>query len=83
MTRTGSKFLRVLRTIAWALFFAFAFGLLVGTWLRSELEKPVRYIGARLSVEESAILHVTLRPGDVGQSDARIFMTRQYEKKIG
>ena len=39
MTRRGSRFSRVLRTIAWALLLAFAFGFLIGTWLRSELEK--------------------------------------------
>lgn len=83
MTRRGSRFSRVLRTIAWALLLAFAFGFLIGTWLRSELEKPVRYIGARHRVEESALLRFAMGPGDVGQSESRILVARQYKQKIG
>lgn len=82
MARRGSAFSRVLRTIAWALLFAFAFGFLIGTWLRSELERPVRYIGARLPVEESAILRFASGPGNVDQSYTRILMPRQNEEQI-
>lgn len=37
---------RLLKTIFYALIFAFAIGLLIGTLIRREIEKPVRYIGA-------------------------------------
>jgi len=84
MTRRGSRFSRVLRTVAWALLLAFAFGFLIGTWLRSELEKPVRYIGARfpVPVEEPAILRFAIGPGNVGQSESRILMPRQNEEQV-
>ncbi len=35
---------RLGRTIAVALLIAFLFGLLIGTWLRRELERPIRYV---------------------------------------
>jgi hypothetical protein len=37
----------VLRTVALALFLAFAVGFGIGTWLRCSLERPERLIGAR------------------------------------
>lgn len=41
-----SRLGRLLKTIFYALIFAFALGLLIGTLIRREMEKPVRYIGA-------------------------------------
>jgi hypothetical protein len=38
---------RALRTVLLAIFFAFAIGFGIGTWLRCQMEKPPVYIGAR------------------------------------
>jgi len=47
-TRRGASALtRTLRAIAWALGLAFVIGWLIGSLIRSELERPERYLGAR------------------------------------
>ena len=38
--------LRVLKTIALALFVAFVIGFVIGTLLRRQIEEPVRYLGS-------------------------------------
>jgi hypothetical protein len=70
---------RVLRTIFWALVVAFAVGFLVGTLLRRELEKPVRYIGER-EVRNSV---AATRPRDVGDAQSCILVPRDHEEQIG
>lgn len=40
-----SIFVRILRTIAIAILVAFSVGFLIGTMLRGEVDKPVRYMG--------------------------------------
>jgi len=81
---------RVLRTLFWALFFAFLFGFFVGTVLRREMEQPIRYIGAiesrvreaglELSFESSAS---AARPGNVRHAPSRILVSRDHEEQIG
>ena len=78
-TRTPSKIGRVLRTIFWALFFAFVFGFVVGTFLRRELDKPVRYIGQRSNAPSA----LTGNPRDVGYALTRIFMSGDHEEQVG
>jgi hypothetical protein len=60
--RPASRIGRVLRTIAWALFIAFITGFLIGNWIRSELEEPVRYIGDRDRPALSPALSPVLSP---------------------
>jgi hypothetical protein len=59
--RAGSTFARIARTILWSIVVAFAIGFLIGTLLRRELERPVRYIGDRAS---SADPIATISPPD-------------------
>ena len=47
-----SAFARVLRMIGLALLVAFAVGFLIGTLIRREAEKPVRYMGERPAAEQ-------------------------------
>jgi len=85
--RSSSRVGSILRTIAWALFFAFAFGFLVGTWIRSQLDEPVRYIGDRdrpeLRPALSPALVLTTGPGNVSDAETCIFVACQHEEKIG
>jgi hypothetical protein len=73
-----SKIGRVLRTIFWALFFAFVVGLVVGTLLRRELDRPVRYIGERADAESV----LATNPCDVGDTLARVLMSRHHEEQV-
>ncbi|MFK7896476.1 MAG: hypothetical protein AB8G23_11605 [Myxococcota bacterium] len=41
----GSAIGRILRTVLWAVLIAFSIGFFIGTLLRRELDKPVRFIG--------------------------------------
>lgn len=78
-TRSGTgHFGRILRSVLWAVFFAFVFGLVVGTLLRRELERPVRYIGERSS--RNSIL--TAHPGYIGNPLPRVFMSGHHEEQI-
>lgn len=76
--RTPSRIGPVLRTIAWALFFAFVFGFLLGTWIRSQLDKPVRYIG---DGNRPALL-LASAPGDIRHAQTCIFVACQHEEEI-
>jgi hypothetical protein len=49
-----SFFVRIIRTIAIALFFAFLTGFVIGSFLRREIDKPVRYFGHREVQAESS-----------------------------
>lgn len=79
-------FRRILRTIALAILFAFLFGFVVGTFLRRELDEPVRYMGARPTAESPSPLASVLRPadpGDVRHVLPRILVARDHEEQIG
>jgi hypothetical protein len=69
----------LLRTVFWALLFAFVVGFVIGTILRSRLERPVRYIGAR----PDPISALAAAPGDVRDAIPRIFMPCDHEEQIG
>ena len=85
-SRTGrpSRLGRVLRTVFWALVFAFAFGFVVGTFLRRELDRPVRYIGAIDQTDErcDSGLALSAPPGDIGDALARILVPGDHEEQV-
>ncbi len=87
-SRPVSRIGRVLRTIAWALLFAFVFGLLLGSWIRKQLEEPVRYIGNQELPAHSQVIAIlttglgATAPGDVGHTESCILVTSQYEEKV-
>lgn len=64
--------------VFWALFFAFVFGFVIGTFLRGELDRPVRYIGERSDTGSV----FAANPGDVGNSLPGIFVPRYHEEQI-
>jgi hypothetical protein len=76
--RGRSSLGRVLRTIFWALAFAFVVGLVIGTLLRREVEEPVRYIGARCSADSV----LAIRPGNVRDVFARVLVARDHEEQV-
>jgi len=88
-SQPASRVGRLLRTIAWSLFLAFVFGFLIGTWIRTRLEEPVRYIGGRENPAHPTAVAtlfagtLSTRPGDVGHPETGILMTRQHEEEIG
>ena len=69
---------RILRTVFWALVFAFAVGFLVGTYLRRELDRPVRYIGEQSS--RGSILSAL--PRNVHDPLSRVLMSGDHEEQI-
>ena len=78
-THRRSRLGRVLRTVFWALVFAFLFGFAIGSLLRRELERPVRYIGER-SAADSVL---PANPCDVGDALTRVLMPGHHEEQIG
>jgi hypothetical protein len=78
-TDRRSKLGRVLRTIFWALVFAFLFGFVVGSLLRRELDRPVRYIGERS--DAGSVL--AANPCDVRDTLTRVLMPGHHEEQIG
>jgi hypothetical protein len=86
-SRTGrpSRIGRVLRAVFWALVFAFVFGFVVGTFLRRELDRPVRYIGAVGERDEridSGLALAAARPCDVGDALACILVPGDHEEQV-
>lgn len=76
--RGRSPIARVLRTVAWALFFAFVFGFLIGTWLRNQIEEPLRYLGE----QDRPMSFMAARPGGIDHALALILVTSQDEEKV-
>jgi hypothetical protein len=77
-TDRPSKLGRVLRTVFWALVFAFAIGFVVGTLLRRELDRPLRYIGERSDADSG----LAANPCDVGNPLAGVLVPRDHEEQI-
>ena len=75
---------RLLRTILLTVLIAFAVGLVIGSLLRREMERPTRYIGARfdpaLGPGNSAGAQ---HPGDVRDVLARILVSSHDEEQVG
>jgi hypothetical protein len=83
-TERPSGLRRVLRTVFWALVFAFVFGFVVGTFLRRELDRPVRYIGALGETGErvDSGLALAARPCDIGDALARVLVPGHHEEQV-
>ena len=77
-TDRPSKLGRVLRTVFWALVFAFAIGFVVGTILRRELDRPQRYIGEQSDADSG----LAANPCDVGNPLAGVLVPRDHEEQI-
>lgn len=77
----ASAFGRVLRTVAWAVLIAFAFGFFIGTLLRRELDRPVRYIGENARSEP--LLRAAVDPGHIGHAKPRVLVPRNHEEQVG
>jgi hypothetical protein len=75
----GSLVGRILRTILWALVVAFAIGFVIGTLLRRELEKPVRYVGG-LEVGPSVAARP---PRHVVYARTGVLVARDHEEQVG
>lgn len=78
MKSPASRVGRILRTVFWALVFAFVVGFVVGTLLRRELDRPVRYIGERSGAGSA----LAATPCDVGDAVARILMPGDHEEQV-
>jgi hypothetical protein len=79
-----SIFVRNLRTIFFAIQISFLFGLVIGTFLRMDLDRPIRYMGD--GGAESTAPAISVRatdPGDIGHALSRILVTRHYEEQVG
>ncbi len=73
-----SRIARIIRTLVWAILIAFAVGLVIGTWLRRELEEPERYIGD----QTRSVLLLTIRPGHVGHAQTDVLVACHHEEKV-
>ena len=62
-----------LRIVLLAILLALFVGFVIGTILRSRLERPVYYIGSAIAPH----------PLDIGDSCTPVFDTRHYEEQIG
>lgn len=94
MPESPSRIGRILRTVFWALFIAFVFGFVIGIFLRRELDRPVRYIGARFESgpvlpndrsthsPPNATMISAAAPCDIGDTLPRIFMPCHHEEEV-
>jgi len=80
---------RILRAILWSLLIAFAIGFVIGTLLRRELEKPVRYIGSVDRVERfielggpTRPISLAVRPGNVGDVVSSVLVACEHEEQV-
>ncbi len=80
--RRASRVGALLRTLLLALAIAFLVGLLIGTWLRIQLERPVRYIGAAGSPGPPAGSTVAADPGDVFDAPTRVLVAGHHEEQV-
>lgn len=72
---------RLLRTVLIAILAAFVFGLVVGTILRRQLDRPVRYIGSTAGAAGSVVL--ASHPGHVRDTPPRVLVAGQHKEQIG
>ena len=80
--RRRSKFAALLRRILYALAIAFLIGFVIGTLLRRELSRPVRYIGAQLPDEAVAASALAPHPSHIRDSEACILVPSHHEEKV-
>jgi hypothetical protein len=73
---------RLWRTILIAILLAFAFGLVIGTVLRRQLDRPVRYMGSRAEVGAISVARAA-HPGHVRDAPPSVLVAGQHEEQIG
>jgi hypothetical protein len=78
----GRALASVLKTILYALIFAFVVGFGIGTILRSQLERPIRYIGSQMDPMNSGGLAIATDPWDIANPLARVLMTSNDEEQV-
>lgn len=81
----------MLRAILWTVLIAFGVGFLIGTLLRRELERPIRYIGGvdpegtvieREAGRASAPSNLAANPRDVFDALPGVFVSRDHEEQV-
>lgn len=77
-----SRLSSIVRTVLYALVIAFIIGILIGSVLRRELERPTRYIGWRGFENGSALSALAADPRDVRHTLACILMSRDHEEQV-
>ena len=80
--RVLGRIVRVLRTIFWALLFAFAVGFVIGTFLRREIDRPVRYIGG-LEEPTRRVSVRPVQPGNIVDALPCILVPSHHEEQVG
>lgn len=78
-----SPLARILRAVLLAIFVAFLLGLVVGTLLRRQLDRPVRYMSARPEFASFASVAGTADPGDIRYALPRVLVTGDHEEQVG
>ena len=68
--------MKAIRAILFALLMSLLFGLAVGTWLRLQLEQPVRYLGM------SPALSAPAHPGHIGHARAVVLEPCDHEEQV-
>ena len=71
--------MKLIRTVLLALIGSLIFGLIVGTIIRTRMERPTRYI-VSVEVGGSAIAR---NPGDVADAGAMVLEACEHEEQIG
>jgi hypothetical protein len=69
-----------LRSLLLALLFSLLLGLVIGTWLRLRMERPVRYFVTTDAVPDRS--GVAASPLDLGDAAAVIVEAREHEEQI-
>ena len=73
--------MRLVRAVLISLLISLLVGLAIGTWIRLQLEAPVRYIGC-LTPADAPGSAAPRSPFDVGHTGARVLDPRQHEEQI-
>ena len=82
---------RLAHTVLIAILVAFAFGLVVGTLLRRQLDRPVRYMSHHTEIETISVgsfpsfpsFGGATHPGDVRHAPPRVLVAGQHEEQVG
>ncbi len=76
--RQRSKIAALLRRILYAL----AIGFVIGTLIRRELSRPVRYIGAQIRGDALAASALATHPGHIRDAETCILVPSHHEEKV-
>ena len=80
--RQPSKIVVLLRRILYALAIAFMVGFVIGTLIRRQLERPIRYIGAQLQDEALASSTLAPHPSHVLDTETCVLVASHHEEKV-